>query len=70
MPAVTPGQLQKGDALWILATEGTAQAPSTVIILLSGVEPILTAASPSAASTILSPWNLSTSANAGTGDTP
>jgi hypothetical protein len=70
MPAVTLSQLQKGDALMIVATEGAADSPSQVIILLSGVEPILTAASPAAASTILSPWNLSTSANAGTGDAP
>lgn len=70
MPAVTLSQLQKGDALMIVATEGAADSPSQVIILLSGVEPILTAASPAAASTILSPWNLSTSTNAGTGDTP
>ncbi len=70
MPAVALSQLQKGDALMIVATEGAADSPSQVIILLSGVEPILTAASPRAASTILSPWNLSTSSNAGTGDTP
>jgi hypothetical protein len=70
MPAVTLSQLQKGDALMIVATEGAADSPSQVIILLSGVEPILTAASPAAASTILSPWNLSTNANAGTGDAP
>ncbi len=70
MPAVTLSQLQKGDALMIVATEGAADSPSQVIILLSGVEPILTATSPAAASTILSPWNLSTSANAGTGDAP
>jgi hypothetical protein len=70
MPAVTLSQLQKGDALMIVATEGAADSPSQVIVLLSGVEPILVAASPAAASTILSPWNLSTSANAGTGDTP
>ncbi len=70
MPAVQLTQLQKGDALMIVATEGTADSPSQVIILLSGVEPILTAASPSAASTILSPWNLSAGANMGTGDAP
>jgi hypothetical protein len=70
MPAVTLSQLQKGDALMIVATEGAADSPSQVIVLLSGVEPILVAASPAAASTILSPWNLSTSANAGTGDAP
>ena len=70
MPTVSLNELSKGTAVMIVATEGTPQSPSTVIILLSGVEPILTAASPSEASTILSPWNLSTGANAGTGDAP
>lgn len=70
MPSVSLSDLQKGSALMIVATEGTADSPSEVIILLSGVEPILTAASPRQASTILSPWNLSAGANAGTGDTP
>lgn len=70
MPAVTLAELAKGSAVMIVATEGTEQSPSTIIILLSGVEPILSAASPSQASTILSPWNLSSGANAGTGDTP
>jgi hypothetical protein len=70
MPAVTLSELQKGSALMIVATEGTAETPSKVIILLSGVEPILTAASPRQASTILSPWNLSAGGNAGTGDVP
>lgn len=70
MPAVSATDLQKGSALMIVATEGTADAPSQVIILLSGVEPILTAASPRQASTILSPWNLSAGGNAGTGDAP
>src|SRR5271165_5835331 len=69
LPAVTLADLQKGDALMIVATEGSADVPSTAIILLSGVEPILTAA-PSQASTILSPWNLSGGGNVGTGDTP
>src|SRR5208283_3313130 len=69
LPAVTLADLQKGDALMIVATEGSADVPSTAIILLSGVEPILTAA-PSQASTILSPWNLSGGGNVGTGDSP
>src|SRR5271166_1469941 len=68
MPAVTLAELQKGEALMVVATEGSAEVPSTVIILLSGVEPILTAA-PSQASTILSPWNLG-GGNLGTGDSP
>ncbi len=70
MPAVTLADLQKGEALMMVATEGSASSPSTAIILLSGVEPILTAA-PSQAGTILSPWNLSTGGVAGAmGDTP
>lgn len=69
MPAVTLADLQKGDAVMVVATEGSAEVPSTAIILLSGVEPIL-AAAPSQASTILSPWNISAGGNLGTGDTP
>jgi hypothetical protein len=70
MPEVALANLQKGDALMMVATEGSANSPSTAIILLSGVEPILTAA-PSQAGTILSPWNLSTGGVAGAmGDTP
>jgi Domain of unknown function (DUF5666) len=70
MPAVSLADLQKGDALMIVATEGSASSPATAIILLSGVEPILTAA-PTQAGTILSPWNLSTGGAAGAmGDTP
>ncbi len=70
MPGIALASLQKGDAVVIVATEGSANSPSTAIILLSGVEPILTAA-PSQAGTILSPWNLSTGGAAGAmGDTP
>jgi len=69
LPAVTLADLQKGEALMIVATEGSAAVPSTAIVLLSGVEPILTAA-PGQASTILSPWNISGGGNVGTGDAP
>jgi hypothetical protein len=68
LPVVTLADLQKGDAVMIVATEGSAETPSTVIILLGGVEPIL-AAVPSQASTMLSPWNLG-GGNLGTGDAP
>jgi len=68
LPAVTLAELQKGEAVMIVATEGSAEAPSTAIILLSGVEPILTAA-PNQASTMLSPWNLG-GGNPGTGEGP
>ena len=68
MPSVELSGLAKGSAVMIVATEGTAEMPSTVIVLLSGVEPILAAAAPGEASTILSPWNLSSGAIGGTGD--
>ncbi len=59
MPAVTLTDLQKGMAVMIVATEGSAQKPPTAVTLLTGVEPILTA-SPDAskAAMLLSPWNL------------
>jgi hypothetical protein len=69
LPAVAPSELGKGTAVMLVATEGTAQSPPAVIVLLSGVEPILTAASAKEASTLLSPWNLG-GAIAGTGDVP
>ena len=59
MPSATLADFQKGDALMIVATEGSPSSPSTVITLLGGVEPILQASPNSSASTILSPWSLS-----------
>jgi hypothetical protein len=59
MPAATLADLQKGDAVMIVATEGTPNSPSTAITLLGGVEPILEASPKSSPSTILSPWSLS-----------
>jgi len=60
MPASALSELQKGDAVMIVATEGGANGLSTVITLLGGVEPILEASPKSSPSTILSPWSLST----------
>jgi len=59
MPAATLADLQKGDAVMIVATQGTKDAGVTAITLLGGVEPILVASPKDAASTILSPWSLS-----------
>jgi hypothetical protein len=57
MPEVKLPELQKGDAVILVATLGTETSAPSAITLLSGVEPLLTA-SPSAAS-VLSPWSLS-----------
>jgi hypothetical protein len=59
MPAATLADLQKGDAVMIVGTEGGRNGVPTVITLLGGVEPILEASPKSGASTILSPWSLS-----------
>jgi hypothetical protein len=50
--------LQKGDAVIILATEGTPATGHTAITLLSGVEPILQAAPSAGQAMMLSPWSL------------
>ncbi len=63
MPRATLGDLQKGDAVMIVSTEGGANGVLTVITLLGGVEPILEASPKSSASTILSPWSLGTGAS-------
>jgi len=69
MPAATLANLQKGEAVMVVATEGGANGVSTVITLLGGVEPILEASPKSSASTILSPWSLG-SGSGGEGATP
>jgi len=60
MPAMSLSDLNKGDAVVLVATEGSAGSEPTVITMLAGVEPILTAApaGTNAAATVLSPWNL------------
>ena len=58
MPSATLTDLQKGEAVMIVATEGGSSGVPSVIILLGGVEPILEASPNSSASTILSPWSL------------
>lgn len=60
MPAMPLTDLSKGDAVILVATEGSSGSEPTVITMLAGVEPILTAApaGTNAAATVLSPWNL------------
>ena len=72
MPSVALGDLQKGNAVIIVATEGTANSQPSAITLLTGVEPILTASPDgSRAAMLLSPWNLSgAGGDAGAGANP
>lgn len=69
-PALQLSELHKGDAVMIVATEGTPES-ATAVTLLSGVEPILRA-SPSASQSMFSAsWSLGGGGqDAGAGDQP
>ena len=59
MPPATQADFKKGDAVMIVATEGTASGEVSPITLLGGVEPILAAAPAGTSQAItLSPWSL------------
>jgi hypothetical protein len=62
IPAGTLADLQKGDAVMIVTTQGSASGEVTAITLLSGVEPILTASPGGDTGMTLPPWNLSSTA--------
>jgi hypothetical protein len=61
IPSVTLADLQKEDAVMVVATQGTSGSDAIAITLLGGVEPILTA-SPNgrSAAALFSGWNLGT----------
>ena len=65
LPNSTLADLQKGDAVMIVSTEGGDSSAVTAITLLAGVEAILTAAPSQSASTLLSPWSLGASGGEG-----
>lgn len=58
MPAVTITDLHKGDAVMMVATEGSPSTPSTAINLVSGVEPLLRAAPNGSEAMMMTPWSL------------
>jgi hypothetical protein len=66
LPAASLGDLQKGEAVMIVSTQGSAAHPPVAITLLGGVEPILTASpTGTGAESFLTPWSL---ASAPSGD--
>jgi hypothetical protein len=67
LPNSTLADLQKGDVVMIVATEGAGSDAATAITLLVGVEPILTASPNRSASSLLSPWSLSAPGGEGEG---
>ncbi|MGC2745807.1 MAG: DUF5666 domain-containing protein [Candidatus Angelobacter sp.] len=59
IPSITLADLQKEDAVMIVATQGTSGNQVTAITLLGGVEPILTASpNGTSAAALFSGWNL------------
>ena len=58
IPAATLSDVQRGDAVMIVSTEGTATGGVTAITLLAGVEPILQASPNGGQSMVLPPWTL------------
>jgi hypothetical protein len=66
-PKVSVADLHKGDAVVILTTEGTPTSPSTVIMLVGGVEPILQAAPSASQAMMLAPWSLGGAPGGGEG---
>ncbi len=64
LPALPISELKPGDAIMVSTTQGTEAGRVTAIMLLAGVEPLLTA-SPTATRDIMSGWNL----GGGGGDT-
>jgi len=65
LPNSTLADLQKGDAVMIVSTEGTDSGAVTAITLLAGVDAILRAAPNQSASTLLSPWSLGAASGEG-----
>lgn len=59
LPATPLSDFQKGDAVMIVATGAQKDTQATAITVLGGVEPLLQGTTQEQASSILSPWSLS-----------
>lgn len=66
-PPVKLADLQKGDAIMIVATQGTPDS-ATAVTLLAGVEPILTASPAASQSMFSASWNLGGGGGGGGGE--
>jgi hypothetical protein len=64
LPPLTLSEIKPGDAVMVSTTQGSDPGRVSAIMLLAGVEPLLTA-SPNATRDIMSGWNLSGGGEAG-----
>jgi hypothetical protein len=67
LPAIPLAELKAGDAVMVSTTMGSDPSHVTAIMLLAGVEPLITAA-PNAARDIMSGWNLGGAGGGGEGN--
>ncbi len=58
IPPASLADVQKGDAVMIVSTEGTSSGAVTAITVVAGVEPILQASPNGGQSMVLPPWTL------------
>jgi preprotein translocase subunit YajC len=65
MPASTMADLNKGDAVMIVTTEGSAGSELAALTLISGVEPILASPNQGSAANLLSGWSMSSGPEGG-----
>lgn len=68
-PTVQVSELHKGDAVMIVATEGTPGS-ATAVTLVAGVDPILRASPSGSQSMFSASWNMGGGQQEGAGDTP
>ena len=66
-PAITLADLKPGDAIMVKTTAGSGSGPGTAVMLIAGVEPILTAA-PNSTRDIMAGWNLGGGGGGGEGN--
>ena len=69
-PSVTLKDLQKGNMVIVVATEGQTPASATAITVVAGVEPMLQASTSASQAMLSSAWNLGGEGGGGGGETP
>jgi hypothetical protein len=69
-PSVTLKDLQKGNMIIVVATEGQSPETATAITVVAGVEPMLQASTSASQAMLSSAWNLGGGGEGGGGETP
>jgi len=69
-PSITLKDLQKGNMIIVVATEGQSPGTATAITVVAGVEPMLQASTSASQAMLSSAWNLGGGEGGGGGETP